>query len=84
MLRYKEIGQEFCDKGRFELACAFVKTGSETLKVLNAVKEKGYKIVMIHARDVVIPFYLKCGYRIADEGFEEVGIPHHKMEKQLP
>lgn len=46
-------------------------------------KEKGFKILMMHARDVVIPFYEKCGYHIADEGFKEVGIPHHKMEKHL-
>ncbi len=46
-------------------------------------KEKGFKILIMHARDVVIPFYQKCGYNIAGEGFKEVGIPHHKMEKQL-
>ncbi len=46
-------------------------------------KEKGFKILMMHARDVVITFYEKCGYHIAGGGFTEVGIPHHKMEKQL-
>jgi predicted GNAT family N-acyltransferase len=46
-------------------------------------KEKGFKILMMHARDVVISFYEKCGYHIADDGFTEVGIPHHKMEKHL-
>lgn len=46
-------------------------------------KEKGFNILMMHARDAVIPFYEKCGYQIADDGFTEVGIPHHKMEKQL-
>jgi N-acetylglutamate synthase-like GNAT family acetyltransferase len=46
-------------------------------------KEKGFKILMMHARDVVIPFYKKCGFIIADAGFIEVGISHHKMEKQL-
>ena len=45
--------------------------------------EKGYSVLMMHARDQVIPFYEKCGYHIADEGFTEVGIPHHRMEKSL-
>jgi N-acetylglutamate synthase-like GNAT family acetyltransferase len=46
-------------------------------------KEQGFHTLMMHARDVVIPFYEKCGYQTADDGFTEVGIPHHKMEKQL-
>lgn len=46
-------------------------------------KERGYKILMMHARDNVIPFYQKCGYSISGEQFFEVGIGHHKMEKQL-
>ena len=49
----------------------------------NIAKEKGFKTLMMHARDAVIPFYEKCGYDIADDGFTEVGIPHHKMEKHL-
>ena len=46
-------------------------------------RQNGYSILMMHARDVVIPFYEKCGYHIADDGFTEVGIPHHRMEKTL-
>jgi N-acetylglutamate synthase-like GNAT family acetyltransferase len=46
-------------------------------------REKGYKVLMMHARDAVIPFYQKCGYKISGDGFEEVGIPHHRMEKLL-
>lgn len=46
-------------------------------------KEEGYKTLMMHARDAVIGFYQKCGYAIVGEGFAEVGIPHHKMEKRL-
>jgi predicted GNAT family N-acyltransferase len=49
----------------------------------NIAKEKGYVLLMMHARDAVIPFYQKCGYHISGNGFEEVGIPHHRMEKQL-
>lgn len=49
----------------------------------NLSKEKGYQTLLLHARDVVIPFYEKCGYQIADNGFTEVGIPHHKMVKHF-
>ena len=45
--------------------------------------EKGYSFLMMHARDTVLNFYKKCGYHIAGEQFIEVGIGHHKMEKQL-
>lgn len=46
-------------------------------------KERGFKRLMMHARNVVIPFYQKCGYAIAGESFTEVGIGHHRMEKEL-
>jgi N-acetylglutamate synthase-like GNAT family acetyltransferase len=46
-------------------------------------KERGFMRLMMHARDVVIPFYQKCGYRIAGDQFTEVGIAHHRMEKEL-
>ncbi|MFL5808124.1 MAG: GNAT family N-acetyltransferase [Flavisolibacter sp.] len=43
----------------------------------------GYTVLMMHARDAVIEFYKKCGYKIAGEQFFEVGIGHHRMEKRL-
>lgn len=46
-------------------------------------KEKGYRQLMMHARDVVIPFYEKSGYAISGGGFTEVGIAHHMMIKKL-
>jgi GNAT superfamily N-acetyltransferase len=46
-------------------------------------KQRGYQRLMMHARDVVIPFYERCGYTIAGDQFFEVGIPHHRMEKSL-
>jgi predicted GNAT family N-acyltransferase len=46
-------------------------------------KKNGYRLLMMHARDVVIPFYQKCGYHVAGEQFFEVGIGHHRMEKEL-
>lgn len=46
-------------------------------------KEKGYQVLMMHARDTVMDFYKKAGYSIAGEQFFEVGIGHHRMEKKL-
>ncbi len=43
----------------------------------------GFKILMMHARSVVVDFYRKCGYEIVGEEFEEVGIKHYKMQKKL-
>jgi N-acetylglutamate synthase-like GNAT family acetyltransferase len=46
-------------------------------------KDRGYKILMMHARDSVIGFYEKCGYKISGDQFFEVGTGHHRMEKPL-
>ena len=46
-------------------------------------REKGFSNMVMHARDTVIPFYQKCGYCINGSRFFEVGIPHHKMQKNL-
>lgn len=46
-------------------------------------RENNFSILMMHARDPVIDFYKKCGYEIAGEQFFEVGMGHHKMQKQL-
>ena len=44
-------------------------------------KARGYRKLIMHARDVVIDFYKKCGYSVSGAQFFEVGIPHHKMER---
>lgn len=46
-------------------------------------REKGYQILMMHARKVAIGFYEKCGYTIYGDEFIEVTIPHYHMQKQL-
>src|SRR5665647_1838261 len=49
----------------------------------NIARDKGYKILMMHARDTAIGFYEKFGYTIKGEQFEEVKTKHHVMEKRL-
>ncbi|MBI1344602.1 MAG: GNAT family N-acetyltransferase [Terrimonas sp.] len=46
-------------------------------------KNNNFKVVLMHARDVALGFYEKCGYQVVGEAFTEVGLPHHKMEKKL-
>ncbi len=49
----------------------------------NLARDKGYKKIVMHARDSAIGFYSKRGYKIVGEQFTEVTIPHHAMEKNL-
>ncbi len=43
----------------------------------------GKKRLYCHARKTAIKFYEGLGYEVYDEPFEEVGIPHRKMEKKI-
>ena len=49
----------------------------------NIARDRGYKIVKMHARNNSIGFYEKVGYRKKGDEFIEVTIPHYVMEKQL-
>jgi predicted GNAT family N-acyltransferase len=46
-------------------------------------KNENKKFIELHAREVAIPFYIKCDYLIEKEPFEEVGIPHRYMIKRF-
>jgi len=47
------------------------------------MRSLGYRIILLHARENAVPFYLKLGYEIVGDPFVEVGIPHRKMSKTL-
>lgn len=49
----------------------------------NIARDKGYKKIMMHARDTAIGFYERSGYLRRGDAFLELGIPHHIMEKSL-
>ena len=49
----------------------------------NLARDRGYKIMSMHARKNSIGFYEKMGYKITSSEFIEVTIPHFVMEKQL-
>lgn len=46
-------------------------------------RARGFREMVLHARDTAVPFYEKLGYEAYDEPFEEVTIPHRKMRKTL-
>ncbi len=45
--------------------------------------DSGFRYVYCHARDSAVPFYVKSGYIIKGEMFQEVNIPHYYMDKKL-
>ena len=49
----------------------------------NIARDRGYKIVKMHARNNSIGFYEKVGYKKKGDEFIEVTIPHYVMEKML-
>lgn len=49
----------------------------------NIARDRGYKIISMHARKNAAGFYEKMGYKIASDEFKEITIPHYVMEKQL-
>jgi predicted GNAT family N-acyltransferase len=58
--------------------------GLELLKYVEKfAAHKSYLRLNMHARKSAIGFYEKNGYKIISEEFEEVSLPHYKMEKNL-
>ena len=49
----------------------------------NLARDRGYKVLSMHARKNAIGFYEKMGYSITSDEFTEVTIPHYVMEKKL-
>ncbi len=46
-------------------------------------RDKGYKKLIMHARETAVRFYEKLGYKLVGDRFTEVTIPHFIMEKKL-
>ena len=46
-------------------------------------RDKGYKKLMMHARNTAIGFYEKFDFKVKGNEFVEVNVPHHIMEKRL-
>jgi len=51
---------------------------SEEFAISNGIQK-----IILHAREVAVPFYLNLGYKKIGEQFVEIGLPHWMMEKRL-
>jgi ribosomal protein S18 acetylase RimI-like enzyme len=49
----------------------------------NIARDRGYRVITMHARKNAVGFYEKMGYKIISPEFVEITIPHYLMEKKL-
>ena len=49
----------------------------------DVAKRLGYHRMVARARETAVPFYRKHGYRVEDETFVQVGLPHRVVWKKL-
>ncbi len=47
------------------------------------VMQKGYSEVILHAREVAVPFYKALGYKLRGDKFYEIEIAHYEMIKDV-
>ena len=52
-------------------------------KAEGLARERGFSEIVLNAREVVLGFYEKQGYRKEGDRFIEVTIPHFRMRKKL-
>jgi predicted GNAT family N-acyltransferase len=46
-------------------------------------RKLGMQCIVMHARLTAVPFYLSMDYKQVGDQFEEVGVPHYYLEKEL-
>jgi len=49
----------------------------------NIARDRGYKVISMHARKAVVGFYERMDYKVIGDEFIEITIPHYVMEKKL-
>ena len=60
------------------------RVGRQVLDALmGAAKARGDASALLHAQASAAPFYLRAGYSVEGDPFEEAGIPHLAMRKRL-
>lgn len=58
--------------------------GAELIEYAESIaSDLNYKWMYLHARETEVDFYLKQGYSIVGDYFEEVRIPHIEMKKNI-
>ena len=46
-------------------------------------QQHAYSHIVLHARETAVPFYKALGYKLYDNRFYEIDIPHFAMQKHL-
>lgn len=49
----------------------------------NISRDKGFETIVMHARKTAVGFYKRLGYVVVGKEFNELSIPHIKMQKKL-
>ena len=49
----------------------------------NVARDRGFRVMAMHARKTALGFYEKLGYKPEGDEFMEVTIPHYLMKKKL-
>lgn len=49
----------------------------------NIARDRGFRVITMHARKTATGFYEKLGYKVKGGEFQELTIPHVVMEKNL-
>ena len=75
-LKMRQVAVSPASQGR-GVGAALVSYSEDFAKSLN------FNRIELHARETAMPFYLRLGYEMDENRFEEVGIPHVKMWKDL-
>ena len=73
-MRQVAVGTDFQRRGIGQ----FLVAESERVAI-----QYGAQKMVLNARETAVPFYQKLAYFIEGDRFEEVGIPHFKMYKEL-
>lgn len=59
--------------------------GKRLVEMSEAIaRQRGFREIVLHARETAVDFYLKQGYQVRGEPFIEVTIPHREMFKLIP
>lgn len=73
-MRQVAVAPEYQGKG---VGAVLVRASEEE------ARKRGFEKMVLNARETAVSFYLRLGYDKVGDRFEEVTIPHFKMEKTL-
>lgn len=84
--RLKQLDSKTFKLQRFAVRCSYRKKAIGTM-LIQAVEaftiKTGASDIVLSAQEHALPFYLKQGYDLTGQPFEEIGIPHYPLSKSL-